>query len=109
MFNSIRLFGVSIGLFGEAAFREKGLYGALRNVSWVQLGWRRNHFRGMGKLKSDVQLRTTTRERLYQITCWAALVPKVNHMGELMLGECMGCGGPGSWRGHCWRSTSCGV
>ena len=47
--------------FGEAAFRKKGLYWALRNVSWVHLGWRRDHFRGWGKLESEVQFRLTTR------------------------------------------------
>ena len=71
------MFGVSIGLFGEAAFREKGLYGALGNVGWVHLGWRRNYFRGWGKVESEVQLRLTARESLKPETSLTALLPKV--------------------------------
>jgi hypothetical protein len=90
------LFGVSIRLFREAAFREKGKYGALRNMSWVHLGWRRNHFRGWGKLESEGQFRLTTGESLKPKTSLTALFPKVCHMGELVLGKGMGCGGPRS-------------
>ena len=46
---------------GEAS-RKEGACGALVSRNWV--GGGRDHFRGMGKLKSDIQLRTTTRERL---------------------------------------------
>ena len=89
--------GVSLG---RETSGKDGVYGALLSGTWV--GWRGDHFRGRGELKGDIQLCSTTRERLKAQTCWAALLPKVDHMGELVLGESMGSGGPGSWRGHCW-------
>ena len=62
--------------------------------------WRGDHFRGRGKLEGDTQLGSITRERLKLETCSTALLPKVDHMGELVLGKSMGSGAPGSWRGH---------
>ena len=73
---------------------EKGLYGTLA-WNWGDICWRGNHFRGRGKLKGDIQLCSTTREGLNTQTCLAALFLKVGHMGELVLGESMGSGGPG--------------
>ena len=78
---------------GEAS-RKEGACGALVSRNWVE--GRRDHFRGMGKLKGDIQRRSTTRECLQTVACQAALLPKVHHMGELVLGKSMGCGGPGS-------------
>ena len=49
------------------------------------------------KLEGDVQLRTTSRESLQPKTCWAALLPKVYYMGELVLGEGMGRELEGPW------------
>ena len=83
---------------GREASREEGAYGALESRNWVE--GRRDQFRGRGKLEGDVQLRSTTRERLQPKTCWAALLPKVYHMGELVLSKGMCGGGPRSWRGH---------
>ena len=57
---------------------------------------RRDHFRGRGKLEGDVQLSTTTGEGLKLETCLAALLPKVDHMGELVLDKSMGGVGPRS-------------
>ena len=64
------------------------------------MGWRRDHVSGLGKLEGDVQLCVTIGERLQPETCLAALFPKVGNMGELMLGKCVGSGGPRSLRGH---------
>ena len=52
------------------------------------------------KLERQVQLCLATGERLQPETCLAALFPKVGNMGELMLGKCVGSGGPRSLRGH---------
>ena len=82
---------------GEAS-RKEGARGALVSRNWVE--GRRDHFRGMGKLEGEVQLGSTTRERLKPETCLAALLPKVHHMGELVLGKCVGCGRPRSLGGH---------
>ena len=78
---------------GRETSGKEGVYGALLSGTWV--GWRGDHFRGRGELKGDIQLCSTTRERLKAQTCLAALLPKVDHMGELVLGESMGSGGPG--------------
>ena len=67
--------------------------------SWVE--GRGDYFSGRGELEGDVQLRSTPRERLQPKVCQAALLPEVDYMGELMLGESMGGGGPRSLRGHC--------
>ena len=76
---------------GKASFRKEGRYGTLlRGRGWEHFGWRRDHFRGWGELEREVQLCSTTRERLQPKTCWAALLPKVYHMGELMLDKGMG-------------------
>ena len=64
------------------------------------MGWRRDHFSGLGKLESDVQLCVTIGERLQPVTCLSALLPEISHMGKLVLGESMGSGGPRSLRGH---------
>ena len=49
------------------------------------MGWRRDHFRCCGEVKGDVQLCVTSRERLQLKTCLSALLPKIRHMGELVL------------------------
>ena len=85
---------------GRAAFRKKGVNGALRSWNWGHLGWRRDHFRGSGKLESEVQLCLTTRERLEPENCLAALLPKICYMSKLVVGKGMGCGAPRSLRGH---------
>ena len=64
------------------------------------MGWRRDHFSGLGKLEGDVQLCVTSRERLQSKTCLSALLPEISHMGKLVLGESVGSGGPRSLRGH---------
>ena len=84
---------------GKAAIRKERVYGALR-LNWRHTGWRRDHFRGWGKLEGEVQLCLTSRECLKPKTCLAALLPEVCNMGELVLGESMGSGGPRSLRGH---------
>ena len=81
----------------EASRKEWG-YGALVSGNWVE--GRRDYFRGRGKLEGDIQLRSTPRERLQPEICQATLLPKVHNMGELVLGESMGGGGPRSLRGH---------
>ena len=64
------------------------------------MGWRRDHFSGLGKLEGDVQLCVTSRERLQSKTCLSALLPEISHMGKLVLGESVGSGGPRRLRGH---------
>ena len=64
------------------------------------MGWRRDHFRCCGELEGDVQLCVTSRERLQSKTCLSALLPKICHMGKLVLGKGMGIWGPRSLRGH---------
>ena len=64
------------------------------------MGWRRDHFSGLGKLEGDVQLCVTIGERLQPVTCLSALLPEISHMGKLVLGESVGSGGPRSLRGH---------
>ena len=61
---------------------------------------RGDYFSGRGELEGDVQLRSTPRKRLQPKVCQAALLPEVDYMGELVLGESMGGGGPRSLRGH---------
>ena len=57
------------------------------------MGWRRDHFSGLGKLEGDVQLCVTSRERLQSKTSMSALLPEISHMGKLVLGESLGSGG----------------
>ena len=83
---------------GREASRKEGAYGVLLSRNWVE--GRRDHFRGRGELEGDVQLRTTSRESLQPKICWAALLPKVGNVGELVLGKCVGCGRPRSLGGH---------
>ena len=64
------------------------------------MGWRRDHFRCCGELEGDVQLCVTSRERLQSKTCLSALLPKICHMGELVVGKSISSGGPRSLRGH---------
>ena len=59
-----------------------------------------DYFRGRGELEGEVQLRPTPRERLQPEICWATLLPKVHHMGELVIGKSVGSRGPRSLRGH---------
>ena len=61
---------------------------------------RGDYFSGRGELEGDVQLRSTPRKRLQPKVCQAALLPEVDYMGELVLGESMGGGGPRSLKGH---------
>ena len=68
--------------------------------NWGHMGGRRDHFRGCRKLEGKVQLCSTSRERLQQETCLAALLPEIYHMGELVLGKSLGGGGPRGLRGH---------
>ena len=98
-----------LGSFGPGVYtrplrkvssREEGLNGALRSRYWGHMGWRRDHFSGLGKLEGDVQLCVTSRERLQSKTCLSALLPEISHMGKLVLGESVGSWGPGSLRGH---------
>ena len=76
------------------------MYGALKSRNWENVVWRRNHFRGWGKLEGKVQHRLTTWERLQPKTCMAALLPKVCYVAELVLGKGLGSGRPRSLRGH---------
>ena len=99
-----------LGSFGPGVYtrplrkvssREEGLNGALRSRYWGHMGWRRDHFRGCGKLECKVQHCLTTWQRLQPIACLAALLPKVYQVGELVLGKSLGSGRPrylGSWR-----------
>ena len=84
----------------KAGFRKEGNYGALRGRNCGHMGWRRDNFRGWGKLEGEVQLCSTSRKRLQPKTSWAALLPKIGHMGELVEGKGMGGGGPRSLWGH---------
>ena len=77
----------------EATSGKEGWYGALRRRDWEHMGRRRDHFRVMGELECKVQLSLTTRERLKLKSCRAALLPKVGHVGELVKGKGMSCGG----------------
>ena len=54
----------------------------------------------LGEAEMRVQLCLTSREHLQPKICLAALLPEVNHMGELVLGKGMGSGGPRSLGGH---------
>ena len=62
--------------------------------------WRRDHFRCLGELEGDVQLCVTSRESLQSKACLSALLPKIRHMGKLVLGKGVGIWGPRSMRGH---------
>ena len=75
------LFGLvcTMRLLGKAAMRKEGVYGTFRR-NWGHMRWRRDNFRGWGKLEGEVQLCLTSRERLQPKTCLAALLPKVCHM-----------------------------
>ena len=72
----------------------------MRRRDWGNMGWRRDHFTSMGKLEGEVKLSFNTRECFQVKTCMAALLPKVCHVGELMLGKGLGSGGPRSLEGH---------
>ena len=85
---------------GRAASRKEGLYWALMSRDWRGMEWRRDHFRGMRELEGEIQLCLTPRESLQSKTCRAALLPKKFHMGELVVGEGLGSGGPRSLRSH---------
>ena len=61
---------------------------------------RRDHFRGCRKLEGKVELCLTSRKRLQLETCLAPLLPEIYNMGELMVGEGLGSGGPQSLSGH---------
>ena len=88
-------------LLGKAISRKEGRYWALSSRDWEHMGWRRDHFRGLGELECEAQLCVTIGERLQPVTCLAALFPKVCHVGELVLGKGMGGGGTreleGAW------------
>ena len=85
---------------GRVAFRKEGRNGALRSRNRGRMGGRGNHFRGRGKLKGEIQLSFSIRERLQPKACWTALLPKVSHMGELVMDKGVGSRRPGSLRGH---------
>ena len=87
---------------GKETIGKEGRYGALglRSRRREHMGWRWDHFRGCGELEGEVELRLTARERLQPKTSLAALFPKVCNMGELVVGKCVGSGGPRSLRGH---------
>ena len=92
---------LSFGLkqvLGKKGLQERGgVWGAVEQ----ELGGREEgSLQRQGKLEGDVQLRTTSRESLQPKTCWAALLPKVGNVGELVLGKCVGCGRPRSLGGH---------
>ena len=86
-------------LLGKATTGKEGVSRALRRY-WEHLGWRRNYFRGWRKLESKIQPCLTARERLQLKACLPALLPKICHVGELMLGKGVGGRGPRSLRGH---------
>ena len=48
-------------LLGKATSGKEGRYGALRSRD---MGWRRDHFRGLGELECEAQLCLATGERL---------------------------------------------
>ena len=47
------MFGLGIYTrhMGKASFRKEGRYVALRGRDWEHFGWRRDYFRGWGKLE----------------------------------------------------------
>ena len=53
-----------------------------------------------GKQESDVQLCFSSRECLKLETCLATVLPKVNHMGKLVLDKSLGSRGSRSLGGH---------
>ena len=85
---------------GKAAIGKERVYWALRSKNLGHMGWGRHDFRGRGKLEGKVQFCSTTRERLQPKACWAALPPKIGHMGELVMSKGVGIGGPRSLRDH---------
>ena len=52
LFGGMFDFGVCTRHMGKASFRKEGRYGTLlRGRGWEHFGWRRDHFRGLGKLE----------------------------------------------------------
>ena len=54
----------------KASLGKKGRWMHLQRIrDWEHMAWRRDHFRGRGKLECKVQLGMTTRECLQLKTC----------------------------------------
>ena len=51
LFGGMFDFGVCTRHMGKASFRKEGRYVALRGRDWEHFGWRRDYFRGWGKLE----------------------------------------------------------
>ena len=82
------MFVVNIRLFGEAAFREKPFKGAVWVAEERELctpGLEGEPLQRLGKVEIEVQFQLTARESLKPENSLTVLLPKVCHMGELVL------------------------